>query len=94
VTNLGASLRNIEWQVYFNNFVQDTYFEKIYFEGSIKWICTNTGVIYFQYPNNLTTLRSDNSSMPNSNVRDMCFASNKVVYFASFGGGLIKYKRK
>lgn len=93
ISNLGPSLRILNWHVYFNTLLQDTYFEKIYFEGTTKWICTNNGVMYFQNPNSVNTLRSDNSGLPNSNIRDMCFASNNVIYFASFGGGLIKYKR-
>ena len=93
VSNLGASLRFLDWHVYFNTSLQDNFYEKIYFENNTKWICTNNGVIYFQNPNAVNTYRSDNSGMPNSNIRDMCFAKNGVIYFASFGGGLIKLKR-
>ena len=93
ITNLSASLRNIEWKVYFNDFVQDTYFEKIYFEFSTKWICTNVGLIYFENPHSIHTLRSDNSQMPHSNIKDLVFTNDRVIYLASFGGGLIKYKR-
>lgn len=93
ISNLSASLRNPVWKVYLDNLAQDTYFEKIYFENGTKWLCTNVGLMYFQNPSSVNTINSNNSDMPFSNIKDMVFYNNNVIYLASFGGGLIKYKR-
>jgi ligand-binding sensor domain-containing protein len=81
------------WEAYFQGLLFDTVFERIYFEGNIKWICTNNGLITFLDPDNPTTITANNSPLPHNHLKDLEIDNNRTMWIVSFGGGLIKYKR-
>jgi ligand-binding sensor domain-containing protein len=91
--SLLSSNRKIGWRSYFQGLLFDTLFESIHFDGNTVFVCTSNGLISFDNPFYSVTITDKNSPLPHNHLKDLVIDGNNTMWMASFGGGLIKYKR-
>ncbi|MFH0735141.1 MAG: PEGA domain-containing protein [bacterium] len=61
-------------------------------DNNVKWVGTNTGLYYFTNTNSIKVFVNTNSGIMSNDVKDVIMDKNGVMWFATAGGGLIKYK--
>ncbi len=77
---------------YTNLFSFDLIYNIYVDDNNVKWVGTNTGLYYFKNTNNIKVFLNTNSGIMVNDVKDVVKDKKGVMWFATAGGGLIKYK--
>lgn len=80
------------WVLYPNllnyNILYDIYVD----ERGYKWVCTDNGLFRFKDANNIQVFNTSNSGIKSNNIQDVVRDKDGIVWIATAGGGLVKYK--
>ncbi len=61
-------------------------------ERGYKWVCTDKGLYRFKDFNNVKVFNTSNSGIKSNYIQDVIRDKNGIVWIATAGGGLVKYK--
>ncbi|HPN39551.1 MAG TPA: two-component regulator propeller domain-containing protein, partial [Melioribacteraceae bacterium] len=89
----GFSMFNgIDFKKYPEFLNYSTLYEIYVDERGYKWVCTDNGLYRFKDVNNVQVFNTSNSGIKSNIIQDVVRDKNGIMWIATAGGGLVKYK--